>query len=231
MVNSGFGDTALARCRVTGYHVMVRYANDVAGHDALDAFPNGPCALNFANTVGDHLGDGAYDFLDSYDALVAWCRRAGAIAPSFARELLAHAKKSPRRAQAALASAMTLRRAIYDVMSATAHSHAPPRAALVELNAYMQHATAQQTLRYTGGAFVREWHDDPANLESLLWPIARSAADVLTSEHADRIVECEGHACTWIFIDETKNRSKRFCRSTGCGNRARVRRFYARHLT
>lgn len=200
----------------------------MAGDDTLEAFPKGPLALNFANTIASHVGDAAYDWMSSYEALVNWCRRAGAITTPFARKLLDEARNNHRREIAAMTSARALRRAIYDVMSARARGHAPLRAALATLNTHLQRANAHVTLRCTDVECTREWHDDPANLESVLWPIARSAADVLTSADAGRIVECEGAECTWLFVDATKNRSKRFCRSTGCGNRARVRRFYAR---
>jgi predicted RNA-binding Zn ribbon-like protein len=72
------------------------------------------------------------------------------------------------------------------------------------------------------------WMTHAAALDCMLWPVVVSAASLLTSQEAGRVKECVGRACAWLFLDTTKNRSRRYCRAEGCGNRARARRHYAR---
>jgi len=51
---------------------------------------------------------------------------------------------------------------------------------------------------------------------------------VLTGEALARVRECGGTACNWLFLDESRNRSRRWCSMESCGNRAKARRHYHR---
>ena len=42
--------------------------------------------------------------------------------------------------------------------------------------------------------------------------------------------ECGASDCAWLFLDTSKNHHRRWCDMTRCGNRAKVRRFYARRI-
>ncbi|KZB84601.1 CGNR zinc finger domain-containing protein [Amycolatopsis regifaucium] len=67
--------------------------------------------------------------------------------------------------------------------------------------------------------------DDGAALPHFL---ALATEDLLRSEALDRVRECEGPGCGWVFTDHTRNRSRRWCSSADCGNRARAKRHYAK---
>ena len=58
----------------------------------------------------------------------------------------------------------------------------------------------------------------------MLQPILQSAADLLTSEALARLRRCGNPTCSWLFIDETRNRSRRWCEMASCGNVLKVRR-------
>ena len=66
-------------------------------------------------------------------------------------------------------------------------------------------------------------------LERVLWPVVRSAADLLTSPERGRVRRCGGANCDWLFMDNSRNHSRRWCDMGSCGNRAKARRYYARH--
>ena len=70
--------------------------------------------------------------------------------------------------------------------------------------------------------------DDLNDLDSLLWQIARSAADLLASEQLPFVRACSSKECEWFFLDTSKNHHRRWCDMKRCGNRAKVRRFYAK---
>jgi predicted RNA-binding Zn ribbon-like protein len=90
----------------------------------------------------------------------------------------------------------------------------------------MQHA---RLIPGANGALAWDWEDEGGSADLMLWPIARSAADVLTSpRELARVRQCPGAGCGWVFLDETKNRSRRWCDMDVCGNRAKARRHYAR---
>ena len=65
-------------------------------------------------------------------------------------------------------------------------------------------------------------------LAAPLRPIVRSAAELLVSDQLDRVRECDGARCTWLFLDQSRNRSRRWCSMETCGNRAKARRHYRR---
>jgi predicted RNA-binding Zn ribbon-like protein len=64
----------------------------------------------------------------------------------------------------------------------------------------------------------------------MLWPVARSAADLLTSaEELARVGQCaDDRGCGWLFFDTSRNHSRRWCAMKDCGNRAKARRHYRR---
>jgi predicted RNA-binding Zn ribbon-like protein len=66
-------------------------------------------------------------------------------------------------------------------------------------------------------------------LESILHPIVKSAADLLVSTQLQRLRVCADPECGWLFLDCSRNHSRRWCSMESCGNRAKARRFYQRH--
>ena len=74
-------------------------------------------------------------------------------------------------------------------------------------------------------AFSWEWalEDD---LTGILWPVAHSATGLLVSGPLRRVKGCAG--CNWLFVDESKNKSRRWCAMEECGTHAKMRRYVAR---
>jgi len=51
----------------------------------------------------------------------------------------------------------------------------------------------------------------------------------LTSEELDRVRECaDDRGCGYLFMDTSRNRSRKWCDMRGCGNRAKAQRHYRR---
>lgn len=64
--------------------------------------------------------------------------------------------------------------------------------------------------------------------EAFLAPVAEAVADLLANANFDLVRHCEGDACVLWFYDHTKGHRRRWCTTTGCGNRAKVAAFRAR---
>jgi predicted RNA-binding Zn ribbon-like protein len=62
----------------------------------------------------------------------------------------------------------------------------------------------------------------------MLWPLAWSATELLGSDDVGRLKECAQDDCRWLFLDLSKNRSRRWCSMEQCGNRAKAKRHYER---
>lgn len=67
------------------------------------------------------------------------------------------------------------------------------------------------------------WLSDPGRIRAELFPVLWSAAGLLTGEDRHRLKLCDG--CGLLFLDQSRNRSRRWCDMGGCGNRAKQRRY------
>ena len=79
-----------------------------------------------------------------------------------------------------------------------------------------------------GGGYGFVFGGTAAVLDAVLWHVARSAAELLTSGDLGRVRGCASEECGWVFLDTTRNRSRRWCDMKECGNREKARRFYQR---
>jgi predicted RNA-binding Zn ribbon-like protein len=196
-------------------------------HELHSSAPTDLC-LDFANTVGEHASDTPSETLKDYADLVAWGRAHGAIDEEAERGLLAEAAARPEAAQETLEAARELREVIYRVFSAAADGHAPPPRDLALLNGWLESVQPRLALGREEGKFVYTWREAPHALDRVLWPVVRSTAELLTSGQVERVRECAADTCGWLFIDQSRNRSRRWCDMRDCGNRAKARRHYAR---
>ncbi|MBI1881537.1 MAG: ABATE domain-containing protein [Chloroflexi bacterium] len=184
--------------------------------------------LNFANTVGGRRPDRPREYLHTYSDLVAWSRHAGILTDTAARRLVDEAERRPAEATQVLARALGLREAIYRIFSAIAAGGAPIVADLAILNDALPEALARLQVTPAEDGFTWNWRADEAALDSMLWPVVCSAGELLTSTELARVRECDGETCSWLFLDTSKNRSRRWCDMRDCGNRAKARRHYSR---
>jgi predicted RNA-binding Zn ribbon-like protein len=187
----------------------------------------GDPSLDFVNTLDDRPLDQHKELLGSYADLIGFARQSGYFDSRTANNLMERAGEHPGKAKEALESARELREAIHDVFAAVVEEHKAPPKALSVLNSYVQKATRSREL--VQGASGFEWRMDYlASLDSPVWPIARAAAELLSSDRLQFVRTCSATECRWFFLDTSKNHRRRWCDMKLCGNRAKVSRFYAR---
>lgn len=184
--------------------------------------------LDFANTLRRRLTDRPLERLGSYADLVGWSQEAGLLTAAEARRLLGRAMRSPREAAAALRRAIRLREATYRTFSAVAAGRVPEEADLGALNQALTTAMAQARVVRSGKGFAWETAGDEEALDRPLWAVARAAAEFLTAGDLGAVRKCAEERCAWLFLDESRNRSRRWCDMRVCGNRAKARRHYER---
>lgn len=185
-------------------------------------------SLDFANTADWHASDQPVEFLTSYADLVAWSQHVGILTDDQAQRLFKEAARRPADATIALRQAIALREAIYRIFSAISHGRLPQAADLATLNAELSRAMAQSRIVSTAEGFTWDWIDAEGALDQMLWPVVHDAAALLTSKELDRVRECADGRCGWLFLDTSRNRSRRWCSMEDCGNRAKSRRHYER---
>lgn len=186
-----------------------------------------PLALEFANTAGFHALEDRREELRAFPDLLAWAYERQIVGRAELGRLKALPEDDPAAA-ALFAAALALRDAIQGVFSRIARRRAPSPAALVLLNERLAEALPNgRVIAGARGGYVWGWEKSD-RLDRILWPIAKSAADLLMSADLRRLRECAGRDCSRLFLDESRNGSRRWCSMAGCGNRAKVRRFYRR---
>jgi len=188
----------------------------------------GALCLDFANTVSGRGGSQRIEHLHRYEHLLMWARHAGLLSEADARQLGRAAARAPAAAGRALTRAMTLRDAIFAVCSALSQGRRAPALALAALNRAIAGAAGQRRLASSNGAFAWQWADQSGGLGDVLRPIALSAAELLLTLDRRRLKQCPGEHCGWLFLDETKSRTRRWCEMRVCGSRAKIRRFRRR---
>ncbi len=187
--------------------------------------------LDFLNTVDPRVGDPARDtdYLLGYEGLIDWCVHAGTLDASAADDLRRTARHEIAAGERVLERARELREAIHSILTASIGRSAPAERSLATLNDELARALTHARVEGAkSGPFAWGWDAAAAGLERPLWALVRGAAELLTSDDLKRVRLCAGDDCGWLFLDVSRNRSRRWCSMDSCGNRAKARRHYAR---
>ncbi len=187
----------------------------------------GALCLDLVNTVGDRRSERSNEHLASYADLVMWSKHAGILLPRAAQRLVQEAGKHPAEALQVLERAHALREALYRIFVAFVTAGKPKASDLGVLNEVLARMSGARIVPTESG-YGWDWTHDEKALDQVLYPIARSAAELLVSGDLSRVRECEGDNCGWLFVDTSKNRTRRWCSMDDCGNLAKARRHYRR---
>jgi predicted RNA-binding Zn ribbon-like protein len=192
----------------------------IGGHEALD----------FSNTVAWSPRGPSNDRLVSYDRLLEWARRVSLVSPAESRRAARRAHSSPGKARAALERAVRVRAALHRTFSSVVRNQPIPRSDLKILNGTLRRSEIGLSAPGSGGEV--SWSIQSDELldivtERVLW----SGAQLLTSDDLSRIGMCDNEKCGWVFLDRSRNRSRRWCSMAECGSRAKSRRYYRRTRT
>jgi predicted RNA-binding Zn ribbon-like protein len=191
---------------------------------------SGSLCLDFVNTLDPRIGPVPRDFLVSYPALVAWGLRAAVVTDEQAHWLISHARRHSAEADTTFRHALDVRELIYRVFVAIARGQQASKEDLVALSGRYRDALAHASIVSAEAGYEWAWSDTSPALDRMLWPVIRSAVELVTSDAVAvrRVKECVSEGCGWLFLDTSKNSSRRWCSMDGCGSRDKMRRLYAR---
>lgn len=188
----------------------------------------GILCLDFANTLSWRRSARPVERLETFEDLASWARQVGLVSRSQEARLCREATTDPLHAARRLRQARVLREAIFGVAAAITENRDPSERDVRALEDPIRKAVAHSHLARQNRDF--RWEPAPQGdpMDQVLWRVALSAQDLLTSDQARRIGQCAGRDCRWLWIDQTKNRSRRWCDMAVCGNRAKAHRHYER---
>jgi predicted RNA-binding Zn ribbon-like protein len=188
----------------------------------------GRLCLDFANTVSSRSDGLGREYLTSYDDLLTWSVYAGVVGESKAANLRRWAAAHPEEARSVLQRGVALRETIYGLFAAVADGRDPQQELLSGLNAAVRDIYARLELSPSAEGFAWTWVRGEVEPEQMLWPVVRSAAELLTCTDLGRVRKCGREGCDWLFVDMSKNQSRRWCSMEVCGSRVKSQRYYYR---
>ena len=197
-------------------------------HHRLFQLVGGHPVLDFVNTLDWRFrDDGPEELLATYDDLLRFCAQTGLLTAKQIRQIL----QIPNTSAVAgvLASCRALREAAAAALYAAVDDRTPPPAQIKLLERFFNAARLHQRLAWSGPRLVWDWAPGAVSVELPLWVLSLSAEDLTTSGDLRRLRACEKPDCRWLFLDTSKNHTRRWCDMKICGNRMKARRFKAVH--
>jgi predicted RNA-binding Zn ribbon-like protein len=190
---------------------------------------SGHPVLEFTNTVSNHASEQPGERLFNYEDLLAWMRKVGLLPEEQVQTLKSKAASQPKESSEIFAKSLELREAVYRIFVAKTKGISPADRDLTILNSALAGLTSGAQIVYRASNYEWNWKFDENELEAPLWIIALSAVDLLTSENLKWVGQCaDEEGCGWLFVDTSKNHSRRWCDIDDCGNRAKQRRYQQR---
>jgi len=184
--------------------------------------------LDFSNTVSWTRAGLRDDRLASYPDLISWAREASLLSERKAKALLEKASREPAAAAVALERAIELRSVVHNIFTAVAHRRPLDPDHLRAFNSELAKSLTRLQIALDGTRFGWSWTEGKDDMEQSLWPVAWSAAQLLTSEQLAKVRDCANTDCGWLFVDASRIGNRRWCDMKECGSRAKARRYYQR---
>jgi predicted RNA-binding Zn ribbon-like protein len=191
-------------------------------------FIAGAICLDFANTIHDSHAEDKREELHAISDLLQWAAEVELLSSADHRRLAAHYERKPHAAASALAKAIAVRDLLVSIFGGIANNRSVSSQRLSALNSALAQAPGLLRVHKDSDRIESEWTSAADGLQKVLFTVLASAAELLASDRLGRVRECGSADCTWLFVDESRNRSRRWCDMTVCGNRMKARRHYQR---
>lgn len=186
----------------------------------------GRLSLDFVNTQGWRGKKDPGEYLKSYDDLIAWGSHVKMISKQEARALSEKSANHHPAAQSVLKRAIELRETIFRIFSSLAEDNSAANEDLAVFNRYLATTMKMSHLIKKKDGFHLDTTGNKSKLDWILGPIIRCAADLMVSGEWRKVKKCGDPVCGWLFLDISRNQSRRWCDMQDCGNRAKASRFY-----
>ena len=200
-------------------------------HEALRqrvvAAPPLSLCLDFANTRFWRGTAAPTESLPEFDALLRWLGEAGVVDAESAPSLRALGEVDQAAAGRLFDASLDAREVLYRLFSALA-SESRVDAELRSLNALLGAAPARVEVVMAGRQTGWRVPMVAPTVGEVLSPILWSAADLTLAVHRVRLRACANEKCRWLFLDDSKTGTRRWCSMASCGNRAKVQRHFLR---
>jgi predicted RNA-binding Zn ribbon-like protein len=192
-------------------------------------FDAGHLVLDFVNTLEWRNSSNPHESLYSFEDFIEWALQGGVLTESDIEKIASEQTGTPERAKSTFAKVLEIREGLYRIFSSASAGLSPTIEDLENLNESISMSRSHTKLEWDGDKFNWGWRPESNLVERLLWVITQDAVDLLTSDLLIRVGECaDDRGCGYLFVDTSKNRSRKWCSMEACGNRAKARKHYQR---
>jgi predicted RNA-binding Zn ribbon-like protein len=211
---------------VTAQTIFEGYNKTMSGPEPFKLHAEHP-ALELVNTLDMRFSAETIELIPTYKDLLRLTTQLKLLTADQSRRLARTVDE--KTAQRVLASTVELREALAAVLYSRIDGSKHPGAQVEILERHFQAAALHRRLVADESHWYWSWSGVERNAEIPLWMLAQAAADLLVSSDAEFIKDCGDPTCRWLFLDTSKNHSRRWCDMKTCGNRMKARRHQARY--
>ncbi|CAL1518274.1 ABATE domain-containing protein [Chitinophaga sp. MM2321] len=186
----------------------------------------GILCLDFVNTVSNRRRSTTHDYLPNFRELLQWYAHTGALSAKTIQTLERLAKGYPQKAAVIFDKSIQLRELLLRLFTAVI-AHKPPAASDLQLfNTYMADAYANIEMAWRSATRQGELQFNAPALEQVNWWLVKSAVELYSSGKLAQVRQCP--ACGWLFLDKSRNGSRKWCSMSTCGDVSKVKQNYER---
>lgn len=188
-------------------------------------FDGGWLCLDFINTVKSRFEEPIQDYLIIPSDWLIWSKRQNLLNKSQLRNIELYMKENTKVTSNSLKTIIEFRENIYKLFKAIAHNKKPSKDSLQCVSESISFCFNHYSLDLIDNKKLTEHFSVDNN--PLLTPfleIIKSSYELLKSDKLARVKECEN--CGWLFLDKSKNSSRRWCNMQTCGSSEKTKRYY-----
>lgn len=190
----------------------------------------GSLCLNFVNSVRNRFEDPLFEFIVTPEDLILWGSRTQIFEKNYTRGLKKYILKNQEKAKHDLKKILKTRELLYRIFRKLSQKETPEDKDILLFNKELSLVLRHLSLEITDSLEIKMiWDNQPSGLLWTLFPIIKSAFDLLISDLRNRIKECP--QCGWLYLDNSKNNSRLWCNMKTCGNTIKIKRYYEKKKT
>jgi predicted RNA-binding Zn ribbon-like protein len=167
------------------------------------------------------------DYWVTYVHLLQWSLKAESIRPADYEALLKHFENRPSQRLKLLREAIKLREMLYRIFHSLSSGKKIAGGDLSAFNVILLKCLSRLRLTADNKGFSQSWELTPGESMIIFVPVIYSAYELLLSDRLSRIKECPN--CGWLFLDTTKNGTRRWCSMSTCGSIVKAKEWYHRN--
>lgn len=184
--------------------------------------------LEFTHTVSWRGSTAPIERLADVGDLLKWIERNAGMEREALARIRRWSRDNPEDARELLSEAIKMRETIYRSLSAIAQGRPVADKDFAGLTRVIAETPSRNALVRSDGRYAWRIGELRPEAAHLLAPVLWSAGDLILAAGRRRIRRCANEDCLWLFLDESKSGTRRWCDMTTCGNRAKARRHYDR---